>query len=69
MVRNTISPEEGKRLKRLYAELAAATARSMAALEAHGMNSIQFDEADAAMGAVIRQIKGILGTAGSHWME
>jgi hypothetical protein len=69
MASSTITPIKGEKLKRLYSELVIATATAAESLRIHGMDSRQFAEADAATGKIVKQIKELLGIAGSHWME
>jgi hypothetical protein len=67
-MRNVISPEEDAELKRLHEAYFAASKWAYAILARDGMESPQFAEADAAVGAVWRRIRKIVGTADSRWM-
>ena len=66
MYRNAI--EEGEELKRLRAEHEAASMRAGAILQAKGMDSPEFAEAERATGVLYCRIREIMGTANSHWM-
>lgn len=61
MTRSIVSGEEGQELKRLYSEVATATARAGQILAEKGMGSPEFAEADKAVGVIWRRIREILG--------
>jgi hypothetical protein len=67
-LRTTVSIEEAAELKRLYAERSAAVARSNHILQAFGMESPEFFDADRAAGKLWVRIRAIQGLAGEHWM-
>jgi hypothetical protein len=68
MERQVFSPEEAEELKRLCAELAAASELAGAILARHGMESPEFQAADKATGDLWRRIRNIHGISDQHWM-
>jgi hypothetical protein len=68
VAKNILTPEEGEELKRLYLEHSNNTARAGALLAAHGMDSVEFAEADKLSTQTWGRIREILGTSGLHWM-
>jgi hypothetical protein len=66
--RSIITPEEGAELTQLQLDSAVAIQRERHILATGGMESPEFLEATKASGAIIRRIREIQGTTGTHWM-
>jgi hypothetical protein len=60
--------EQRAELKNLEEKRIAANERARAAAGTSGLSSEAFLKADAEEAEIIRRIKEIRGTAGSHWM-
>lgn len=73
-MKNTITPEEGEELTRLYAEWPIAHERAMKALmteppyhRLEGETLERFLQEDAKVSAIVRRIKEIQGVTGQAW--
>lgn len=64
----TLTPEQREEYLRLYAEYRRRVNTAHEVLMKHGMDSLEFAEADTKTGEIWSKMREMQGLGGAHWM-